>query len=279
MNGNMNQQRVAGIFCGDRQTVALLANTEGSILARGVSSLASNTFSGIEGRLPAIEQAVDMVINTCGAPSLSLDQVWIGISGLGRRDAQEFIDSFSLEQFGKARLHISSEAELVLADGTPEEWGVAVCSGFTSLVVGKNLDGKSVKAGGWGSLLGEAGSAYSIGMLAVQHLTRAADGRINPTRLMDDVMSYWNLSNPRELYRKVYVEKSNFTNFINLAEVVFKAAGCGDKAALAILHQTACDLASLTAGAAKQLDLQAGFHVPYTDQSSRKTSYSPGIFG
>ncbi len=247
-------------------------------LARGVSSWPP-ILLGIEGRLPAIEQAVDMVINTCGAPSLSLDQVWIGISGLGRRDAQEFIDSFSLEQFGKARLHISSEAELVLADGTPEEWGVAVCSGFTSLVVGKNLDGKSVKAGGWGSLLGEAGSAYSIGMLAVQHLTRAADGRINPTRLMDDVMSYWNLSNPRELYRKVYVEKSNFTNFINLAEVCFKAAGCGIKLLWQFCTRQPV-ICQSNRGCSKAIGSPKQVSMCHTRINPLgKPAYSPGIFG
>ncbi|MEI8132390.1 MAG: BadF/BadG/BcrA/BcrD ATPase family protein, partial [Leptolinea sp.] len=135
----------------------------------------------------------------------------------------------------------------------------ALSVGVTSLVVGKNMEGTLVKVGGWGALLGERGSSYAIGMLAVQHLTRAVDGRADPTLIVDGVMRRWNLAKPRDLYRKVYLENISPQDYVDLVEVVLETAQMGDMAAQAILHQTAVDLAGLTATVATRLGLPVRF--------------------
>lgn len=255
----MTGQWVAGVYCGDRQTVALLSNVDGCILARGISLLVSNSSSGPEGRLPAIEQALENAFSSAGYPSVLPELGWIGISDLGRRDGHELEDIFHTGRLRQAKLHISSEAELVLAAGIPQGFGVAVSAGGTSLVVGKNPDGMRAKAGGWGLQLGESGSAYAIGMMAVQCLTRAVDGRAGPTLLMERVMRQWNLTNPRELYRKIYLENTTPVDFVDLIDVVMEAAESGDGTAREILHKTAVDLANLIVALAARLNLPGRF--------------------
>ena len=46
-------------------------------------------------------------------------------------------------------------ADLVVAAGTPEGWGVGVIAGTGSIAVGRAEDGRTARAGGWGHLIGD----------------------------------------------------------------------------------------------------------------------------
>ena len=250
---------MAGIHCGDRDTLAVLANSEGRILGRGLSKLRFNNPAEPEEWLPAVEQALEEACISAGCSSAVPDLAWIGISGLGRRDGHELETYFQRGQLGRVSVHVSSEADLVLAAGVSQGWGVAISAGATSMVVATNPEGIATKAGGWGSLFGENGSAFAVGMLAVQALTRSLDGRAGLTLLVDGIMQHWNIKTAGELYHKVYLENITQADFVDLVDIVLNAARDGDVAARAILHKTADDLACLTSAVATRLELPSKF--------------------
>ena len=60
------------------------------------------------------------------------------------------------------RLVLVNDGDLVVAAGTPEGWGVGVIAGTGSIAVGRTPDGRTARAGGWGHLIGDEGSAYLL---------------------------------------------------------------------------------------------------------------------
>ena len=70
-----------------------------------------------------------------------------------------------------------NDGDLVVAAGTPEGWGVGVIAGTGSIAVGRATDGRTARAGGWGHLIGDEGSAYGVVLETLRLVARRADGR------------------------------------------------------------------------------------------------------
>ena len=64
------------------------------------------------------------------------------------------------------RLILVNDGDLVVAAGTPEGWGVGVIAGTGSIAVARAPDGRKSRAGGWGHLIGDEGSAYGLVLAA-----------------------------------------------------------------------------------------------------------------
>src|SRR6185437_6227673 len=88
----------------------------------------------------------------------------------------------------------------------PAQVGVALIAGTGSIAVGRNAAGVAARVGGWGHLLGEEGSGYAIGSAALNAAVRAADGRGEPTSLLQRILATWGLSAAPELIPYVYAD-------------------------------------------------------------------------
>ena len=82
-------------------------------------------------------------------------------------------------------VRIVHDAVPILAAGSPEGWGVALISGTGSLAFGRDRQGRSCRAGGWGFLFGDEGSGYAIALAGLRAAAQAADGRAPATRLLE----------------------------------------------------------------------------------------------
>ena len=124
-----------------------------------------------------------------------------------------------------------------------------VISGIDSMVAARNAKGKMFKAGGWGYLLGNEGSGYAIAMDAIRYSIRAYEGSEEPSKLLDEMLEFFDVYSPVELRDKFYdptVERGKISAF---AGRVFSCAAAGDKVAIDIIsHQ-----ARLLAGTTKSL--------------------------
>ncbi len=148
--------------------------------------------------------------------------------------------------------------------------GVAVVSatGATAWAVRQD-DRREEVFGGWGALLGDEGSAYSVGLLGLRLATRAWEGRLDcRTRLPEELCDYFQI-NPEsfrdELVRLVYGRPLSRRDIAGLAPLVTGLAGEDDQAATRIITKVSSDLASLALHAARSLftpqesfDLAAG---------------------
>ena len=151
--------------------------------------------------------------------------------------------------------------------GTPDGWGIALIAGTGSIAFGKSRDDQRARAGGWGYLIGDEGSGYALGRDALRAAVRSADGRGEPTHMLNILLAHWQLQQPSDLVTKIYRHNDGAmpirpTQIAALAPLVLVAAEGGDHVAKRIVHQAANDLAETVMAVARQLSFDTTEAVP-----------------
>ncbi len=115
--------------------------------------------------------------DAAGLTPAPVDVICLGLAGFDRPDDRKILAGWADEARWARRLVLVNDGDLVVAAGTPEGWGVGVIAGTGSIAVGRAEDGRTARAGGWGHLIGDEGSAYGVVLDALRLVARRADGR------------------------------------------------------------------------------------------------------
>ncbi|MFL5800533.1 MAG: N-acetylglucosamine kinase [Roseiflexaceae bacterium] len=245
-----------GIDGGGSKTVALLAGPDGHVIGRGTAEAANYQAIGLERACAAIVRAVAAAFVDARIAPGPVGAVCLGLAGAGRPEDQALFQTWAAQQWPGARVMIASDAELVLAAGTPGAWGLALICGTGSIAYARDRAGRAARAGGWGYLLGDEGSGYAIGLAALHAVARAADGRGPPTTLTGAVLAHWSLGAPQDLIRRVYRVSCSNAEVAALAGLVVGAAADGDATARQIIEGACRELALMLSAAAGQLEMR-----------------------
>ena len=242
---------------GGTNTQALIADLEGTVLARGLgpsSNLHNVGFekgfqaiaTAIEGALAQVRGTMPAAANPSGAGrwrSAGIVAACLGLAGVDSPADEAQVSHWLKDQALAPRFAVVNDSELVLAAGTPPGPGVALISGTGSVCLGRNADGKSARVGGWGPLLGDEGSGYHIASLALRRATQAADDRASAPALLKAVLRHWKLSDPTALIGHVHDPATTTGDIASLATVVVDLAGRNDPAAMDVVGEAARELA------------------------------------
>ena len=133
--------------------------------------------------------------------------------------------------------------------------GIALVSGTGSVCFGRTADGRTAMSGGWGHLIGDAGSGYAIGRDALSAVARMYDGYGEPTILKDLLARELKLDTAEEIVSYVY---SNYKSAVAaLSPIVDKAYSMGDAVATQIIRSNAEALVQLVKAVASRLDFNS----------------------
>ncbi|MDR7417419.1 MAG: BadF/BadG/BcrA/BcrD ATPase family protein [Armatimonadota bacterium] len=127
------------------------------------------------------------------------------------------------------------------------ERGVVVIAGGGAIAYTVTKAGRIVRAGGWGSALGDEGSAYAIGRAAIAAMARHEDGRGPSTRLTAKLLTYFGVKDPHDIRRLGSTGRLDVAQIARLAPIVAEVAAEGDQVARRIVREAALDLAELAA--------------------------------
>ena len=111
------------------------------------------------------------------------DAICLGIAGVDRPDDAAIVRAIMKRIGYKARVLVVNDALVALESGAPGQPGIVIISGTGSISYGRNAEGMAARSGGWGYVLGDEGSGYWMGRLALRAIVREADGRGHPTTL------------------------------------------------------------------------------------------------
>jgi N-acetylglucosamine kinase len=245
---------VIGIDAGGTKTVGLLADETGKVLTKARGAGANLV---VHGEL-AVEKVLHQVIEDLDAPE-PVAGVCLGMAGVDRDDRKELIRGVMRRLRLPQKLSIVPDPLVALVAGAPEGIGIVVVSGTGSISYGVDPAGQTARAGGWGYLLGDEGSAFWLGHAAVRHGIRAHDGRGPSTTLLDRIAKKLDLSIPQGLVDWFYDQEHSRHRVAELASVVEEAANEGDEAASDLLNQAAQHLARAGRSVARQLDFEGPF--------------------
>jgi N-acetylglucosamine kinase-like BadF-type ATPase len=231
---------IIGVDGGGTKTLALLADLDGNVVARGVSGPSNLNAVGFEAACAALESSIRAAMRDHRG---GISALCLGLAGAGRREDVERFHGWALEKFPTTAVKVVNDAEILLAAGSPDGPALAMICGTGSIVYGRTVRGELIRAGGWGYLFGDEGSGYAIGQAALRAVMRAFDGRGPSTLLTELVLEHRGLSEPPELVRSIYEVDSPRLEVASLSKMVEEAAGRRDVVAAAILEESAQKLA------------------------------------
>jgi N-acetylmuramic acid 6-phosphate etherase len=260
------QVLVLGIDGGGTHTVALLAAVDPSepvrwrVLGRGRSGPSNVQAVGLGAATRALAEAVERAFQDAGRLREPVAAACLGLAGAGRAEEQALVRGWAEAERLAGVVEVMGDAPLLLAAGTPGGWGIALVAGTGSMCWGQAPDGRTARAGGWGPLLGDEGSAYALVLSALRAITAAADGRAPATALSEQLLSAMGLPHTHALVAAVHGGAWDRARLAGLAALVLDTATRGDAVAAAILRTGARELAAAVRAVIAQLDLpRTGF--------------------
>lgn len=157
--------------------------------------------------------------------------------------------------------------EIALAAAFGAGPGVIVIAGTGSIAYGRNAQGQTARAGGWGFAVSDEGSAHWIGRSAVSSLLRSIDRRALPRPASDeaaalplyrDMLAGWGIGSFDEFLRHA----NSTSDFSALFPAVLKAAESGDSSAAGVLKAAGDVLADLALEVAQRLFPDGQSRIP-----------------
>ncbi len=262
----MSRNLLLGIDGGGTSTTAWLADESGEVLGRGTAGPSNVKAVGIASGLAALEAATKLAFADAGIERQPIAVACLGLAGFDRPEDRQILQHWNAEKLGAGRLVLVNDGDLVIAAGTPEGWGIGLIAGTGSIAVGRAADGRKARAGGWGHLLGDEGSAYAVALAGLRLTARRADGRVpgldREDRLTEPICAAVGVAEPAGLITAVYGRPMDRAAIASLAPVVVEAAERGDRSIDAILHVAALDLAAMVEAVARSLGLPEDGPLP-----------------
>lgn len=255
---------VVGVDGGGSSTVAWVADQHGTVLGRAEAGPSNVKAVGEAAGVRSIDSAIQSALREAAVDRLAV--ACLGLAGVDHPEDRLVFERWHADRRLADRLLLVNDGELVLAAGTPQGWGIAVIAGTGSIVVGKAPDGQTARAGGWGHIFGDEGSAYGTAVDALRNVARRFDGR-NPGDWREDALSVAictsvGVPDPSGLVSAIYGPGFDRARIARLATVVVEIAlkdremETAYSPARMILEIAGIDLAGKIHAVALRLDLR-----------------------
>ena len=193
---------VLGLDGGGTKTECVLAREDGVILGRGRGGGVNRNFISQEGFERSVHDALHGAL--CATPGVkTLDYAVGSMSCDGasmRAVAQDYALPLEHIQWVGESLPARAASE-VLYGRVPD---IVVVSGTGSLVTGWGPQGVAKHVGGAGSIVGDEGSAYWVGVRALTRLAEAFDGRRPFDHFAQSLTTTLNIPDMGVLINRVY---------------------------------------------------------------------------
>ncbi|HEX2910515.1 MAG TPA: BadF/BadG/BcrA/BcrD ATPase family protein [Chloroflexia bacterium] len=252
----------AGVDGAGNRTLAVVVNEHGQEIGMGVADganyrdLMTNGFSAREAATLVARRIGQAISQALSQKQKSVNAVYAGLAGANHSEDVALLRDVLVEAkyCPPNKLQVVNDAELVLC-GLENGQGIGLVSGLGSIALGRNRRNRMARAGGWGYLFGDEGSAYYIGQLALQAATQSADGRGPATKLLQLIMDEWKINRSEKLMDALYdAPEGRLEKIGRLTKPVFQAAQAGDTVAKEITLKAADELARAAWSVYRQLD-------------------------
>jgi N-acetylglucosamine kinase-like BadF-type ATPase len=233
-----------GIDVGGTKTECAVADLKGKILVKETSTSSNYLIAGADKTALLLFTLIAKSLKKLNGDFAEIQNVVIGVAGAGRtHDARHLEKSLIKYAHSKklkfSSVHIVSDAMIAIQGAFAGHPGCILISGTGSIIFGIDRHGKIHRVGGFGRLIGDEGSGYSIGRKAVQEVSKVLDGRGKETLITKLIIDKMKISSANSLINKIY---NNDYDIASLAPVLISAAEKNDRLAINILEQEAEEL-------------------------------------
>lgn len=261
-----------GVDGGGTKTAFALIDGSGKLLARHQAGGAYYVEIGIAGTAAVIEQGCRQVLAMAGIAPDQLDFAFVGLPAYGEeRAVQPALDALPRQILGHERYLCGNDMVCSWAGSLACADGISVIAGTGSMAYGE-AHGRRARAGGWGELFSDEGSAYWIARAGLTLFSRMSDGRSPRGPLYALLRERMQIEDDLDLCGIVYSDlNAQRSRIAALAPLVTEAAALGDRQAAAILDQAAAELVEMVDAVRAGLDVGAATPLA--------VSYTGGLVG
>jgi len=241
-----------GVDGGQSGTTAVIGDESGRVLGTGEAG-PCNHATAEEGRAK-LERAVSRsVAEACAQAALDPAGVRFEAACFGMSGGPEDKEAILAAILPADRLVVTTDAITALAGATANGQGIITIAGTGSIAFGRNAEGCTARAGGWGYIFGDEGGAFDIARQALRAILRMDEGWGPPTNLRSLLLDATGSRNANEALHRFYTPDWPRSRVATLAPLVDGAAVEGDPVATQILNNAAQELATLAASVRGQL--------------------------
>lgn len=233
----MNFESILGIEGGGTRTTWVLLNGQGRVLRRGEAGPGNVLLLTDK----ALDQLTQAIRGAAGSKAGGVVAIGATFAGCHQPREQERVRRALAVHWPKAKIVVGGDVNSALVSAHGAEDGICVIAGTGSNVVAQ-IKGHVEKAGGWGHVFSDHGSAYDLVRHGLESVYTLYDEKqvVGP---MGQIFLRVTAQNSLEDLVRWVIGRAGKTDVAALAPCVFEAARAGDKAAKKILHGGAEELA------------------------------------
>ncbi len=229
-----------GIDGGGTKSEYTLMDENYKLIASCQSGATNINSSGYDHVFGNIEAGLNKLLEDAKLDKTDIDYLCLGSAGVDRESDKtnynKILDTLEIKDY-----LVVNDSDVALSAGTKGKPGIIVIAGTGSIVYGVNGD-KTGRVGGWGHLIGDEGSAYSIAEAGIRKAIQHIDGYGKKTVLADALVKAIGGTSVEDFIEFIYVREFNKDRIANLSQVVDKAANEGDSVSKEILLNSSVEL-------------------------------------
>lgn len=245
---------VLGFDGGGTKTECVLMGEDRRIFSQSRGGPSNPMRVGFGGALAAVCEAARMAILSAGIAGDEVTSLCAGLAGTAYAESAQKMKRLLEEEFPGKRVRVCTDLDLTL-EGTGEGAAIVLIAGTGSAAIGRDAQGKVARLGGHGYLLGDDGSAYQVGQLAIRgalhHFERTGTNAPLGKRILAET------GEPGWTELQARINAGPDEVFPRVFPVVLQAAEANDPAARALLDDSAAALAEVVKDLAERLHLQS----------------------
>lgn len=243
---------IIGIDAGGTKTECVLVSEDLKVIHTLKTEGFNLSFHGIEHGYRVVKKLLDQ-LKPYLKEEFALSGISIAAAGAGRQELRtsflELLNKNFDKEYEFVRIVVTTDAEAALEGAFSGKPGFILISGTGSILFGKDEKGNVLRCGGYGRILGDAGSGFSIGRKAFIYLSEVVDKIKIGSEFSSSLFSKYMIKNIDDLIS--LVNNPSF-NIAEAALMVFEAAENKDKEALKIIQEESDSLCKLLKGIQNQ---------------------------
>jgi glucosamine kinase len=191
-----------GIDGGGTKTTCAVGD-EATLLATATAGASNIVRVGEATSRESLHTAIRQACAAAGITPQQVQGTCIGGAGAGRPELARVVRE-TIAQVLPSPIVVVGDMEIALEAVFAVDPGVVVNAGTGSFAYGRDRQGRTLRAGGWGFAIGDEGSAHWIGRSVVAALLRATDrdAKTAESRLAESLLQTWQLNSLLDLARR-----------------------------------------------------------------------------
>lgn len=239
-----------GLDGGGSNTVAAISD-EVAVLYEQTFPATNYHNVGIESVKAVLKVALETLTERVGIEVKDLTGLCLGGAGIDTPEDEAIMRKAFLEVGYEGKLLVVNDALTALVGATGQEEGAVLISGTGSIALGLH-QGQMVRVGGWGHIIGDEGSGYSLSRDAFREVAKFADGRKTKTKLFDAMCQTFGFKVPEDMIGFLYSEKAGKDAVASLTPKILALYG-EDQAATEIIDSNISDLVDMILALSEKL--------------------------